>query len=54
MKVSTKAKLISTALVAAAVAAPGERIAQALAGRSGAECLWVGCEAVMRGDLDEY
>jgi hypothetical protein len=39
MKISTKAKLISTAFVAAALAAPVERIAVALAGRSGAECL---------------
>jgi hypothetical protein len=40
MKISTKAKLISTALVAAALAAPVERIAEALAGRTeAAECL---------------
>jgi hypothetical protein len=40
MEISTKAKLISTALVAAALAAPFERIAEALAGRTGAaECL---------------
>jgi hypothetical protein len=39
MKVSTKAKLISTALVEAALAAPFERLAEALAGRSGAKCL---------------
>jgi hypothetical protein len=38
MKFSTKAKLITKALVVAALAAPVERIAEALAGRSAAEC----------------
>ena len=36
MEISTEAKLISTALVAAGLAAPFERIAEALAGRTGA------------------